>query len=155
MGRFGEDQSTVNRIRKPSKAEDVWDYCVNFAALAVRVVMCHVSCQTKLCTGSLVHPPARCWRATVNRIQRPTEDEDVENCCVNFATLALRVLHRSVPRFMSKETVHLCSDWYASDDSCMPWKRISNQRMGFGVLRLPRLSVQLHKLSISVLMWFE
>ena len=119
------------------------------------IVLCHVSCPTKLCTGNLVHPPAISRRANVKRIQRRTEDEDVKNCCVNFATLALRVWHCSVPCFMSKETVHLYLGWYASGDSCMSWKRISNQRMGAWVLRLPRLPVQLNKLSWLVLTWYE
>ena len=89
MGRFGEDQSTVNRIRRPVEAEDACDCCENFAApQGFGIVLCHVSCPTLLCTGNLVHPPARSRRSTEKRILRPTEDDDVENCCVNFATLA-------------------------------------------------------------------
>ena len=44
MGKFGEDQSTVKKIRRPSKVEDVWDCCVNFATLALRVWHCSVPC---------------------------------------------------------------------------------------------------------------
>ena len=48
------------------------------------------------------------WWRPVNGKEDPktSKVEDVWDCCVNFATLALRVWHCSVPCFMPNETVH-------------------------------------------------
>ena len=49
------------------------------------------------------------WWRPVNGEEDPKTIQGwrrVENCCVNFAALALRVWHCSVPCFMPNETVH-------------------------------------------------
>ena len=88
----------------------IWVNCVRFNITAAdaqsRIVLRHVSCLTKRCTYVLVHPPAGSHRASLKRIRRPSEAEDVWDCYVNFAALALRVWHCSVPCFMPNETMH-------------------------------------------------